>query len=104
MESLTRGKCPVCQKIIMNKEKTELINGGISFFVKFSDESIGEFTICQECYSKITQEQLDEIMKGQIISWGLDIAMQLRWFYSKSAHYKIIQHAKTKNELTPDTK
>jgi hypothetical protein len=102
IEPLTRGECPVCKKIIMNKDKSEYINGGESFFVKFSDDSVAEFSICKDCYSTITQEQLGEIMKSQIVNWGIDISKQLRWFYGVAVHLKISKYAKLKDELTAD--
>lgn len=96
VESLVRGICPVCGKIIMNKEKTSYINGGMSFWVKFSDDSKAEFAICQDCYSVVTQEQLDEIMRRQIVSWGEEIQAQMRWFAKIAVHLRIIKWSKDK--------
>lgn len=96
---LIRGECPICKRIIMNKEKSAYINGGMSLWVRFSDNSQAEFSICQDCYKNITQEQLEDILKSQIVNWGMEIAMQLQWFYKKAVHLKIVKHAKTKDGL-----
>jgi len=85
----------------MNDKKTAYINGGMEFWVRFNDGNNATFSICETCYSTITQEQLDEIMKSQIVNWGLEIASQLQWFYKIAVHLKIVAHAKEKSGLPP---
>jgi hypothetical protein len=93
---LVRGVCPVCNKKIMNDTKTQYINTGFEFWVKFSDESKAQFSICEDCYSKITQEQLDAIMQSQIVNWGEEITKQMQWYYTQAVHLKIVKHARDK--------
>jgi hypothetical protein len=83
----------------MNETKTALINGGFEFWVAFQDGTKAQFAICEDCYSKITQEQLDGILSSQLINWGEEIASQMRWFYTQAVHLKIVKHAKTKSEV-----
>lgn len=97
---LIRGECPVCHKTIMDKAKQKYINGGFEFFVLFSDNSRASFSICEDCYKNITQEQLDEIMKSQIVNWGWEISQTLNWFYTNACHLKIVKHSKEKSGLT----
>lgn len=99
IQPLICGFCPICNKIIMNEKKTAYINGGMEFWVKFSDESRATFGICLDCLDKITQEQLDELIERQKINWGLEIQKQLTWYITKAINLKIIKHAKTKEEL-----
>jgi hypothetical protein len=98
---LVRGVCPVCNKKIMNETKTALINGGFEFWVAFQDDTKAQFSICEDCYSKITQEQLDEILKSQVMNWGMEVEANLRWFYTQAVHLKIVKHARDKSGLTP---
>ena len=99
VEPLILGICPICDKTIMSKEKSAYINGGVEFWVRFSDNSFAKFAICFDCLDKITQEQLDEIMERQKISWGKEISKSLIWFYQKACHLKITKWAKTKEGL-----
>ena len=96
---LTRGICPVCEKKIMNEAKTQYINNGFEFWVKFSDGSRAQFAICLDCFNAITQEQLDKIMERQKVSWGLEIQAQLSWFIKKAVNLKIIKFSKDKNGI-----
>lgn len=96
---LIRGQCPVCNKNIMNDKKTSYINGGMEFWVKFSDESRATFAICLDCLDKITQEQLSKIMERQKVNWGFEIQKQLLWYVENAINLKIVEHAKTKAEL-----
>jgi len=102
MEKITqliRGECPICKKIIMDKTKTKYVNGGIAFWVKFSDGSQAQFSACEDCYKVITQEQLDDIMASQKVNWGWEISKTLQWYYDKAIHLKIAKHAKEKDGL-----
>ena len=98
-EQLIRGECPICKKIIMDKRKMSYINGGMEFWVQFNDKSRATFSICEDCYKTLTQEQLDEIMRFQIVSWGVEISQTLIWFYRKAVHLKIVKHARTKDAI-----
>ena len=99
IQPLIRGLCPICNKTIMNPKKTAYINGGFEFFVLFNDNSRASFSCCEECYKNITQEQLDEIMKSQILNWGLEIIQTQTWYSRKAVHLKIIKHGRMKDEL-----
>jgi len=99
IKPLIRGECPICKKIIMNQKKTSYINGGMDFWVQFSDSTRAIFAICQDCYKNITQEQLDGIMQSQIVSWGDDIQKQLLWYINKAIFLRIDKHAKDKDGL-----
>ena len=99
VKPLIRGLCPVCQKIIMNSIKSEYINGGKEFWVRFSDGSRAQFSICSDCLENITQEQLGSIMQRQRISWGLEIQAQLDWYVKSVSGMSIIKYANTKEEL-----
>jgi hypothetical protein len=99
IKSLVRGICPVCNKTIMNSTKTEYINGGTEFWVKFSDGSRAQFAICSDCLEKLNQEQLDKIMESQKVSWGQEIQAQFNWYIKQAINLKIIKYAKTKEEL-----
>ena len=99
IKPLTRGDCPICEKIIMNPNKTAYINGGLEFWVQFSDNSKAQFAICSDCFDKITQEQLDEIMERQKVSWGQEIQAQLNWYIKQAINLKITKHSKTKEGL-----
>ncbi len=98
-EPLIRGLCPICNKIIMNSTQAEYINGGLEFWVKFSNGNNAKFAICSDCLDKITQEQLDEIMERQKVSWGQEIQAQLNWYIKEAVNSKIVKYAKTKEEL-----
>ena len=100
IKPLVRGICPICEKNIMNEKKTEYINGGLEFWVKFNDGSQACFAGCEDCYKIITPEQLKTIMQRQIVSWGEEIAAQLKWYYAKAVHLQIIRHARTKDGNT----
>lgn len=99
LKPLTRGPCPICEKIIMTPNKKAYINGGMSMWVKFSDGSRAEFSICSECFDKITQEQLDELVARQKLNWGIEIQKTLEWYITKAVNLKIVKHAKTKEGL-----
>jgi hypothetical protein len=99
IEPLVRGVCPICNKTIMNQNKTAYTNGGFEFWVKFSDGSKACFAICSDCFDKITPEQLDDIMKRQKVSWGQEIQAQLNWYVKEVVNLKIVKHAKTKEGL-----
>lgn len=73
----------------MNPKKTAYINGGMEFNVEFNDGSNANFGICEDCFKVLTQEQADEIIKRQIVSWGLEIQAQLNWYIQKAVHLKI---------------
>lgn len=103
IQPLIRGLCPVCNKKIMNDKKTAYINNGMEFYTRFSDNSIAKFAICKDCYDKITQEQLDKIIRSQIVNWGLEISKQMLWYAQKAVHLKIIKHGKDKNAVTDYT-
>lgn len=97
IKPLVRGVCPICEKQIMNDKKTAYINGGMEFFVKFNDNSNACFAACEDCFNKITPEQLSIIMKRQVVSWGREIKEQLKWYYTKAVHLQIIKHSRTKD-------
>ena len=99
VEPLVRGLCPICNKVIMTKDKSAYCNGGIEFWVKFSDESKAQFAMCSDCLDKITQEQLNELMERQKVSWGEEISATFRWFYKEVCHLKIVKWGRTKEEL-----
>lgn len=97
---LTRGVCPVCEKKIMNETKSQYINGGFEFWVSFSDGSRACFAACEDCYRVIAPEQLAVIMQRQVVSWGQEIAAQLKWYYTKAVHLQITKHARSKDGLS----
>jgi hypothetical protein len=97
---LIRGNCPVCNKNIMNDKKTAYLECGMEFYVKFSDDSIASFSICKDCFKTATQGDMDKIIGSQIINWGIDIEKQMKWYYSKAVHLKIVKWKETKIELT----
>ena len=83
----------------MNEAKTAFMNGGFEFFVKFNDGGHATFAICEDCYAKLTQEQMDEIMRSQIVNWGIEIQKQLSWYIAQAVHLKIIKWSNTKDGL-----
>ena len=83
----------------MNEAKTQYINNGFEFWVKFSDGSRAQFAICPDCFNAITQEQLDKIMERQKVSWGMEIQAQLSWFIKKAINLKIIKFSKDKDGI-----
>lgn len=83
----------------MNEKKTAYLENGMEFFVKFNDNSIASFSICKNCYGKVSQEDMDKIIQSQIVNWGIDIENTLKWYYTKAVHLKITKWANTKNEL-----
>jgi len=100
IEPLKRGFCPECNKMIMNANRTEYINGGMSFWVEFQDGTKAEFSICSECYKNISQEMLDRIIASQKVNWGIEIARQMQWYYEEAIHLRIVKQATTKDGLT----
>lgn len=99
IQLLARGTCPVCNRIIMNEQKTAYNEHGMEFFVKWHDGSIGSYGICKQCFATLTQEQIDAINSRQITNWGDDIKKQLQWYYLKAVHLKVEAWAKTKEEV-----
>ena len=100
IKPLARGICPFCEKRIMNNNCSQYLNGGFEFWVSFSDGSHALFAACEECYSKVTPEQLTVIMQRQIVSWGEEIAAQLKWYYTKAVHLHIVKNSKDKDGIT----
>ncbi len=99
IEPLVRGICPICNKVIMNEKNTIFINDGMDFFVKLDDKNRASFACCQECFDKITQEQLNMILERQKVNWLKEIQAQLDWFAREVLNYKIIKYARNKEEL-----
>lgn len=101
MERLIVGPCPICGKTIIEikdgKGKENQFYDEI--FVKFNDENKTKFAICKDCKLVIAQEQLDELMKRQIYTWGIEVAQQFKWYYEQAVHLKIIKKADTENGL-----
>lgn len=97
---LVRGLCPVCNKTIIDKKQSIYINGGFEFFVLLNDNSKITFAICQECFDKLTMEQLQEIMRRNIAAWGEEIQKQLEWYSKTAVHLRPVKWAKDKSGLS----
>jgi len=109
---LTPKDCPVCEKIIYvfdkNGKAVALKDNGMTFWVKFNDETTGEFAICRECFSTLTQDNIDKLMSDQIYSWGNEILnypvgnsffKQLSWYINTAVHLRIVKWNKDKDGL-----
>jgi hypothetical protein len=60
--------------------------------------------MCNECFKIAKQEDMDKIIQSQIVNWGIDIAKQLNWYYTKAVHLKIIKWDKDKNAIQAEFK
>jgi Zn-finger protein len=83
----------------MNETKSAYINGGMEFWVRFSDGSKAKFGICSDCLKVSTQEQIDKILEKQKINWGQEIQATLNWYVHKAINLKVIKWAKEENGL-----
>jgi hypothetical protein len=100
IEPLIRGICPICSKKIMDEQMTKYINGGMEFYCLLSDNTKIAFASCEDCFSKLDIDQVKDIMKRNIVSWGIEIANQLKWYYSTAIHLTAIKFSKDKDGLT----
>jgi len=73
----------------MNEKKTAYINGGKEFVVTFTDGTKANFAICEECLKVLTMEQVQEILKRQIVSWGQEIQASLNWYIQEAIHLRV---------------
>lgn len=99
--------CPICERVIYDFNKQgkaiKLNKYGTEFHVLFSDGAKGKFAICKDCLKTLTKEQVDEIMKRQITTWGYEILKtyerQMSWYITKAVHLTINKFAEMEKEL-----
>ena len=94
---LSVGPCPICEKTIIEKGRENQFYDEV--WTGFSDGSKAKFAVCKDCKPVLTQEQLDELMRRQIYTWGVEVARQFKWYYEIAVHLRIIKKADNKNEL-----
>lgn len=94
---IKRGPCPVCNRIIIDKGKTN--QHYTTFFVKYTDGTNIEYAICKDCRPKLTKEQVEEICENQRFTWGQEIVRQMIWYNTEAVFLKADKWADTKDKL-----
>jgi hypothetical protein len=73
----------------MNEKMDVYINGGREFIMHFTDGTKANFGICEDCLKNLTMAQSEEILKRQLVNWGLEIQGQLSWFIKEAVHLRV---------------
>ena len=92
-KALVKGKCPICERVIMTPDKKKYNKYGREFWVEWNDGRKGKFAICKDCLPNLTKEQIEEINQRQIYTWGVEILKtyqaQMTWYINTALDLKI---------------
>jgi hypothetical protein len=105
--------CPICGKqiyLFSNGKPVALNDEGMTFYAKYNDGSLAEYSICKSCFPALTQEQVDKLMQDEIYTEGmqiictplgiLDFTKQIKNYVETTVHLRIVKWGVTKDAVT----
>ena len=84
---LKPGPCGICNRKIIENNKANAFY--VELPVIFDDNSEANFGVCKDCKNNATKDQVEELVKDQIFTWGQEIIKQQIWFSTRAVFLRL---------------